>query len=55
MSKFPEFLNFRAPSGTSNALEALAAAEGKRSSEIVREAVADRIRASQAATERQAA
>lgn len=55
MSKFPEILQFRAAPGTSTDLEELARAEGKRSSEIIREAVADRLRAARAANQLQAA
>ncbi|MBO0903804.1 hypothetical protein [Jiella sonneratiae] len=55
MSRFPELLQFRAPPGTSIAIEEVAKAEGKRPAEIVREAVAARLAAATASVTAHAA
>lgn len=43
MNRFPEYLQVRAPAGTSKALEEAAAREGKRPAQIVREALMARL------------
>lgn len=50
MTRFPEFVQFKAPAGTTEALNEVAKAEGLASSQILREALAARLATSSAAS-----